>query len=88
MSDSSTQSKPNVHKEGYNGEKDINPQISSGNIPDNAVPDMQNKRRSASSGDHVNESEIERICPKVNCPEKIVSMVSISGVDWDIMRHV
>ena len=63
-------------KGGYDGDKDVNSQVSTANMPDNsAVPNMQNKRRSASYGDTVNEREIERICPKVNCPEKIVSIV-------------
>ncbi len=35
--------------------------------------DMENKRRSATFADS-SSAEVKSVCPKVNCPEKIVSV--------------
>lgn len=66
--------------EPHDGDKD--PPSSVGDKTNQVVStrpvNMQNKRRSANYGDNGTKSEVERKCPKVNCPENIVSIRTLS----------
>ncbi len=85
MSDDSIPPKSNIHQEYENvpseGQANVSPENASERSPNGSThQEMQNKRRSATMSQSSDESavspvrQIVRVCPRVNCQEKIVSM--------------
>ncbi len=92
MSDDNIPPKGNVHQEYGDVPSDVQSKVSPENASKrspngNTHQEMQNKRRSATISQSSEESvvspvhHVTRICPRVNCQEKIVSK------DYDNTEH-